>query len=241
MFFLVFILGIVTWAIWAISWWGWLIAIPALMLFWLPPQMAIATSKFGWVGMSIWAIIKFRKEKKIIWKISLPLCIIAVIWWYIWAHIVISINTDVLTKIVWILLLVLLPVVLWGNIWIKSSTTSLIKRIIWTVMYFFISILWWFFGGIWPLFMANLMYFFWLDIIQANATDFVPYLVLSITAMVVLIQQWFLDRGVGISLLIGMTIGWYVGAHLAVKKWTKRVKIVFAIVVVASAVKILFF
>jgi len=241
MIFLIFILGLVAGTISAISWGAWLIVAPLLMVVWLPPQIAIATSKFAGIGNAIWAITKFRKEKKIIRKISLPLCIIAIIGWYVWAHIVISLNTHVLSTIIWILLLALLPIVLIWNLWVVSKSISLGKKVVWSIIYFLLSILGGFLWGIWPLYMANLMYFYGLDIVQANATDFIPYLALTITSVAVLTNQWFMDRKIGIVLFLGMMIWWYVGAHLAVKKWTKRVKTIFAVVVIASAVKILFF
>ncbi len=235
------VLGVIIWMISAISGWAGLISIPALMLFGLPPQVAIATSKFSGLWSAIGAIAKFRKEKKILRRISLPMCILAIGWWYLGAHIVIALNDRVLSIVVWILLLVLLPIVLMGNIGVAHTVTSQLKKIIWSIVYFFLSIVGGFFWGLGPLFMANLMYFFGLDIIQANATDFVPYFFLSVTSVIVLIWQWFLDRKLAIILFVGKLLWGYIGAHLAIKKWTRRVKIVFAIVVVASAVKILFF
>ncbi len=241
MIFLIFLLGLVAGTLSAISWGAGLIVAPALMLLWLPPQAAIATSKFAGVWNALWAIAKFWKEKKIIWKIALPLCIFAVIGGYLWAHIVISIDARTLSIIIWVLLLVLLPIVLIGNIGVTQKATSLIKKILWSLIYFLLSILGWFLGGLGPLYMANLMYFYGLDIVQANATDIIPYFVLTVTSVIVLISQWFLDRKIWITLFLGMMIWGYVGAHLAIKKWNKRVKTVFAIVVVASAIKILFF
>lgn len=243
MIFLVFFLGLITWFIWAVAGWGGgLISIPALMFLWLPPQIAIATNKLGGVGMSIGALIKFRKKKKIIWRLSLPLCLIAIAWWFVGANILVNIEADILNRVIWILLIILLPFVFIKNIGIQNTKTSLIKKIIWGILYFFLTIFGWFFGGwTWPLIMADLMFFFGLDIIHANATDTFPWILLGITSLIVMVWQGLVDRTMWISLFLGMFLWWYLGAHTAIKKWVKRVKIFFAVIVVASAAKILLF
>jgi len=45
---------------------GGLISIPLLLFLGIPPQVTLATNKFGGLGVSVGALYKFIKEKKIV-------------------------------------------------------------------------------------------------------------------------------------------------------------------------------
>jgi uncharacterized membrane protein YfcA len=47
--------------------------------------------------------------------------------------------------------------------------------------------------------------------------------------------------GAGIALLLGMVIGGYLGAHIAIKKGDLFVKLAFSVIVAISGLKLLFF
>jgi len=52
--------------------------------------MAIATNRFGSVGVSIGALVKFFQEKKIVWKYMVQFCVIAVVGGYLGAHVAVK-------------------------------------------------------------------------------------------------------------------------------------------------------
>ncbi len=83
------------------------------------------------------------------------------------------------------------------------------------------------------------IYFFGLSIIKANATELFPYSVLSLTSVIIFSLNGLIDYNIGIPLLLGMLIGGYWGAHIAIKKGDHWVKVIFSIVIVISAIKIL--
>ena len=85
------------------------------------------------------------------------------------------------------------------------------------------------------------MLFFGFTIIESNATDMIPWLLMSILTLVIFIMNGLVNFKLGIPLVIGMFIGGYIGAHMAVKKGDKWIKTIFIFIVVISAIKILFF
>ena len=99
-----------------------------------------------------------------------------------------------------------------------------------------------FFGGgggtlVFYVFMA----FFGFTIIQSSATNKIPWFVLGIISVVIFAMNGIINYLYGVFLIAGMFVGGYLGAHTAIKKGNRWVKIVFAIIVIASSIKLLFF
>jgi len=239
----VFFVGFVASFVGAIAGGGGLISIPFLIFLGLPPQMAIATSKFGGVGLSIGAATKFIKEKKIVWKYIFPLVIISLIGAYIGANILLNISQEILSKVVGIILILLLPTLfLKKEIGLERKTVTKKRRTLGFFIYFLIMVFGGFFGGGGgTLAIYTLTILFGLTIIEANATDIIPWFFMSLFALIIFMMNGIVNYQYGIVLFFGMILGSYIGAHTAVKKGNKWVKLVFAVVVIASAVKLLFF
>lgn len=239
---LTFFIGILASFIGAIVGGGGLISIPFLMFLGLPPQIAIATNKFGAVGLSIGSITKFKKEK-IIWEYVIPFSILAVIGGVIGANLLLEINENYLSKIVGIILLVLLPFVFMKkDFGIKNINSTKKQKILGSVVYFLLMIFGGFFGGgAGTLIIGTLIYFFGFKIIEANATDMVPWFIVSVISLIVFIINGIVSYYVGITLFFGMLVGGYYGAHTAIKKGDKWVKSLFIVLVIISSIKILLF
>ncbi len=239
----VFMIGIVASFIGSMVGSGGLISIPFLIFIGLPPQVAIATNRMGGVGLSLGAIPKFWKAKKILWKYVPIFALISIAGAYVGANILLSIDEALLNTIVAVILLLMLPLLLIKKeIGVKKKDVSKTKNAIGYVLYFLIMIFGGFFGGgAGTLVFYTLMFFFGFTIIEANATDIIPWFLLSIVALIVFAFKGIVDYGSGIALFLGMLIGGYLGAHTAIKKGNEWVKIIFIVVVVLSSIKLLFF
>jgi hypothetical protein len=90
---------------------GGLISIPLLILLGLPPQIAVATDRFGSLGYAASSTYKFLKSRKIVFSYILPLAIISSIGGLIGAKILIDIDKALLVKIIGIAIALLLPLV----------------------------------------------------------------------------------------------------------------------------------
>lgn len=220
---------------------GGLITVPSLMFLGLPPQVAIATDRVGVIGQIFAAAFKFWG--KIVWKYVPILTIISLIGSIIGSNILLNLDPKLLQKVISILIIVLLPVIfVKSDIGVKHFQTSKLKIGFGLILYLILEVYAGFFGaGMSPLVFYTLTYFFGFTMIEVLATGVIPVMVLAISSLAVFAFNGIVDYKYGIVLLIGMTVGGYLGAHFALKKgnvWLKRLLILF---VIASAIKLLFF
>lgn len=222
---------------------GGLISIPMLVFIGLPPQVAIATDRLGSVGQTAGALISFLKAKKIRWKYVPVFCVFSLIGAIIGARILLILDPANLQRIIGVILLLVLPLVfLKKDLGIERDKVSTVKKLAGFATYFLIMIYNGFFGtGAGPFATYCFITLFGFTMIEASATDVLPWLLLSITSLVIFSQNSIVDYRIGISLFLGMTIGGYLGAHTLVKIGDVWVKRLFLVVVVISSVKLLFF
>ena len=110
------------------------------------------------------------------------------------------------------------------------------------VLYFLVQIVTGFFGGgTGVIILYILMIFFGMTIIEANATNTIPWFVLAASSLTIFAMNGIIDYKIGTALLAGMAIGGYIGAHVALQKGDAWVKQLFALLVIAIAIKVLFF
>lgn len=242
-FILVFLVGVVASFFGSMVGGGSLLSIPFLIFLGLPPQVAIATDRFGGIGAATTAFLKFKKAEKIVWKYIPLLAVISLAGSLIGANILLSVDPKILQKIAGVLLLVLLPFVfLKRDIGVERTETSKLKKIFGSIIYFFIQTFTGFFGaGTGPFIFYTLMIGFGLSIIEAVATQILPLLVLSVSSIAIFTLKGIINYKIGIILLAGMATGGYIGAHVALKKGSAWVKSLFVILVVIAATKLLLF
>ena len=240
---LIFITGLATGFFDSVIGAGGLISVPALVFLGLPPQVAIATDRFGTIGQSFTAFLKFWKAKKIVWKYVLILAIISLVGSLIGANILISIDPKILQKVVGVLLVLLLPLIfLKQNIGLQQVETSKPRKIIGLFIYFLIMIFGGFFGqGTGPLIFYTLTYFLGLTMIEVLATGVIPWFVLSLSSLIIFTFNGIIDYKSGVVLFVGMAIGGYAGAHFAIQKGDVWIKRLFATFVIIAGIKLLFF
>lgn len=222
---------------------GGLLTIPFLIFIGLPPQIAIATDRFGAIGVSVGAIYKFWKEKKIIWEYVPILAILALIGGAIGSSILLNVDEKLLGSVVGILILSLLPLIfLKPKLGLKRTDQNKKKVIIGFVVFLAIQIFGGFFGaGTGTMVFYTLMYFVGLTIIEASATNSIAWFVLAVSTSILFASKGIINYPIGIALFLGSTTGGYIGSHIAIKLGNLWIKRLFVIVVVVSAVKLLFF
>jgi len=239
----IFIIGIIASIIGTMVGGGSIVSIIFLIFIGLPPQVAIATDRLGSLGQTITAFLKFLKAKKIVWKYVPILALISLAGSLIGANILLNVNPKILQKIVGIILLLLLPVIfLKKEVGVEHNTPKKLNMLIGIALYFMVQIFAGFFGGgTGSLIFYILMIFFGLSIIETSATMIIPGFVLMISSVVIFALNGILDYKIGFVLMMGMATGGYIGAHIALKKGSKWIKGLFTVIVIISAVKLLFF
>jgi uncharacterized protein len=239
----VLIIGLLAGLVDAIVGSGGLISIPFLIFTGLPAQVAIATDRLGIIGQNLGSIPKFWKEKKIQWKYVPAFSLISIIGAYIGANILLSINEEFLNKVVGVVILLILPFIfIKKDIGVKRKTVTKSKKIIGYFLYLLVMTFAGFIGGgVGILVFYTLMIFFGFTIIEANATDNISWFLLSISSLIIFAMNGLIDYTLGIVLFIGMMVGGYLGVKIVIKKGNQWVKPLFVVVVIISAIKLLFF
>ncbi|HVW67229.1 MAG TPA: sulfite exporter TauE/SafE family protein [Candidatus Peribacteraceae bacterium] len=238
----IFLIGVAASVIGSMVGGGSLLSIPFLIFLGLPPQVAIATDRFGSLG-TLTALLKFWKAKKIVWKYVPVFALLSLAGSLIGANILLNINTSILQKIIGVLLFILLPIILFKkHIGVERGKTNILKMIVGVVLYFLIQVLAGFFGGgTGTLIFYTLMMCFGLTIIEANATQTIPVFILYISSLIIFGLHGIIDYAYGFVLMAGMATGGYIGAHIALTKGNEWVKRLFFILVLMMGVKLLFF
>lgn len=234
------IIGIISGFVGAVAGGGGLLSVPFLIFLGIPPQITLATNKFGGIGLSLGALYEFIKKKKIVWRYTIFLSFFGILGSLIGSHILLTIDTSILQKLIGILLILLIPTVfIKKNFGVEEKPTSRKRKIFGCICYFFISIIASFFGGLGVITISMAIYFFGLSMIKANATELFSYSVFSLASVIIFASNGIINYQIGVLLFIGMLIGGYLGAHTAIKKGNEWVKLVFTVIIIFSAIKII--
>ena len=242
LFFLItiFVSGILAGFIGAISGGGGLISISLLLFLGIPPQITLASNKFGGLGMGIGGLYKYIKHNKIVWKYALWLSIAGILGSLIGSRILIDSSPAFIKIFTSVLLVLLVPTVfIKRGFGVEHVKTSKLKEVLGYFCYFLLSIIASFFGGLGMILITVVIFFLGLPFLEASATELVSFFIFSVVSTGIFMFNGLVNYTIGILLFVGMLIGGYVGAHTAIKKGSNWVKIFFAIIVIASAIKVL--
>jgi uncharacterized membrane protein YfcA len=208
-----------------------LISIPFLIFMGIPPEIAIATNRVAQTGLTLSIVLRFLRSGKILWTFVPVLSILAVLGGVIGAQTVTVLDPKILPRIIGIIILAFLPVLLMQKKLAVENTVATHKKwqlLLGSLLYFLIMIFGGFFGGGAMIMMAIVTTtFFGFSILQANATNNVPWLLLCLSAVCVFISKGLVDWPLALVLLAGTSLGGYLGAHLALKQGDKLVKKIF--------------
>ncbi|MBU0586642.1 sulfite exporter TauE/SafE family protein [Candidatus Micrarchaeota archaeon] len=217
--------------------------IPLLTIFGLPIQVAIATQKFGNLGSATTGTYRFGKDKKIIYKYAIPVVLLGMVGAAIGAQILIEINQEILSILVGIVILALIPIGLFGNSFgLIKKIPSKVDLTLGYFIHFINSIYGGFFGAGGGFFsMYTFIRFFGLDYLEANATLRLPWLASLLVSVPIFAFYGLIEYDVGVALILGTGIGGYIGSHIALKKGSRVVRIVFTIISILMALKLILF
>ena len=219
---------------------GSLLSIPFLIFLGLPPQVAIATDRFAGLGAAATAFYRFSKAGRIVWELVPVLAVASVGGALVGASILLTVDPTALRGVVGVLLLVLLPVLFLSPAGVEVRETGRTRRAIGLVLYFGIQVLAGFFGGgTGTLIFYTLMLFFGVTIIQVAATQIVPFMLLTLASVALFAANGIIDYRIGLVLMGGTAVGGYLGAHIALRAGERWVRRLFAVVVVASGLRLL--
>ncbi len=217
------------------------LSLTSLLAFGLPSYMAMAIHRFGLLGFDLGGIYEYITNKKIDWSLIPALSVIGVIAAYIGSQIILSLDEELLERLIGFIVLLFIPLMIFkpdlGTV--KREVTKL-KRKIGYVIYFFITI--WgssFNIGVGLFIIYNHFYFFGQTITETKATSKIPGLLKNITVLTVFFTAGVLSIKYGIVYLLGMFIGSTLATSVILKIGDKWLRNILFLVVGLLALKLL--
>jgi uncharacterized protein len=223
---------------------GGLISLPILIFLGLPPEVAVATNRFGVLGSVVGNLARFLRSDKIIYRYMIPLVVVSTIGGILGANLLIDIDKTILSKIIGLVILILLPIILWKKdlgVLEKSRVRS--KMLYFGfIVYFVLSVYDGFLGIGGGILVAYLFVFiFGFTYVQANATEKVAVFLNVLFSVAIFAFHNLINYYYGVIYIAGSLIGGYLGAHTAIKKGDKWVRAVFVIIAIIFGIKLVFF
>lgn len=217
---------------------------PLMILLGLPASSAIATGKFGGLGISLGASTRFYKEKITDRKTVILFSVFAVIAAVIGAIALNYFRDDSrqLEKIIgWVILLVAIPSMYFRRMGLETTQKSNFAKTIGSFLLFLGVVMQVAVGsGVGSLQMIVLMYFFGMTALTANATRRAVQLVVAIVSLIIFISVGLVDYKYGSVAFISSLAGGLIGAHLAIKKGNRFVINLFAAFSAIMALELIF-
>lgn len=243
--FLVLLIGFVSAFVGSIAGGAGLIAVPSLLLLGVSPHISLGTSNFGDIGFKFGNILKFSQHKNlgVRWEDVLVLTLIAVPATVLGATFVVSINPAILSKLIGVVLLVLIPLVFVDkNLGIKENRARGVKRICSHVAFFITRVWVGFFSpgsGLLETYVKMRGYGY--TILQGKAVTRIPHILAGIGGVIVFALSDFINYKLATLMFIGMLVGGYVGTAYAIKKGDRWLKPILGLIILITALKMMFF
>lgn len=206
---------------------GGLITLPSLLMFGLPPLVALGTNKFASTCGTATAVVNFQINKKINWKqivIGIPFSLLAA---FIGTKFINAINQEIVAKII----VILLPIAVIAVLVPKKKKINSTKEYKYIPLKIIaicsvIGMYDGFFGPGTGTFLTIFLYYFTNnELINSSANAKVFNLCSNIASLLVFIFANKVILILAIPLAIANIIGNYLGSFLAIRKGDKIIKV----------------
>lgn len=222
-----------------------LIVLPVMLLLGISPAIALGTFNFGDLGYKVGGILGFTKHKNlgVSWKDVFVLTLIAVPATALGSFAVVSVDPEILTKLIGILLFALVPLLFTGkNLGITEDRATGMRRVLSHVAFFFTRAWAGFFSpgsGLLETYVKIRGYGY--TILQGKAVTRIPYLLSGIGSVLIFIHSGLIDYKFAIILFCGTFLGGYIGTIYAIRKGDAWIKPILILMILGTAVKMFFF
>src|SRR3989344_264524 len=219
---------------------GGLISAPFFIPTGLPPHVAVATTKFGALGVTLGSLAKFRQTEHVRREHVVFLSILSIAAAIIGTRLLILSSDALIEKVVGVMMLASLPFIFLKNIGVARSQPKPWQEMLGYIFYFIILVLQAAFGaGIGMVLMIIMMGLMGFTALEANATRRIPGFLLASVSLLIFILSDVVYYSYGVAILAGMLIGGYLGAHIAIRQGNSFVKAIFAMTVAILGAQLL--
>lgn len=199
---------------------GSLLTLPLLMFLGLPANVANGTNRIAILLQNIIGVSSFKKQKILSLKEGIRIGLPATAGSLLGAQIAITLNEDIMTKAIAVLLIFMFFLILLNpDRWIRSREGHPpVTRWIQIVIFFMIGIYGGFIqAGVGFFLLAGLVLGAGYELIKANAIKVFIVLLYTPVALAVFIYNNQVNYKLGLILAVGNMIGAYIGARYAAK------------------------
>lgn len=220
---------------------GGLISAPFFIFIGLPPQIAVATTKFGALGLTLGSIAKFRKTEHVRKDFVIFLSLLSIMAALVGSRILLASSDEYIERLVGVMMLITIPFLFMKEIGLQRFKPSYWKEVFGYIFYFVILVLQAAFGaGVGMMLMVVMIGLLGFTALESNVTRRIPGFILAAVSLGIYMFSDVVYYAHGLAMLAGMIVGGYIGTHIAIKKGSKFVKMVFAIVVVILGLQLVF-
>jgi uncharacterized membrane protein YfcA len=238
-----FLIGLASGTLGAISAGGGLITIPGLIFLGLSPVSAIATTRLSAVSLALGSLYRYHKAKAVIWWYMPIFFVAAALAGVIGSKLLLLVGQADIRPATGVLLLVMLPILFlrkdFGTLSRAKSRNSKVLGLFGLFLAMIYIAMFGPGGGIFLIYIF--VYFFGMTVTSANANGVVVGGFTALVALVTYVSSGAVNWQLGIPLLLGAAIGGHVGAQMALKKGTGWVKLILAVVIIVSGLKLIFY
>jgi len=228
LFILTYAVGVLTGFMNVIGGGGSILTLPLLTFLGLSIGAANGTNRVSILLQNIASTYQFRKGKVYILKTALPFAIIASLGAIAGTFFVVSINQEILKKIIGVILIIMgLFIVFEPRVW--ESGSNMPKKLRWTsyIAIFAIG----FYGGFLQagvgfFFIAALTFLGGFDIVKTNAIKVLVIASYTIFSLAIFVSKGMVNWPIGITLSLGSMTGAYFGTKFTLLKNVKWIRYV---------------
>jgi uncharacterized protein len=216
------------------------VLVPLLNYLGLPIHAAIGTAKLSIVGREIMPIFVFRRSRLINARQVVPLCIAAAISAHLGALLAVSLDGEVLKKVVGVSMATMSLIALYKKDMGVQETKveftfrhDLLNLFCGVLIGFYTGI----FGGGTNIFIIFLLvYLSGHSFLQAVANSKLPNILITAASLPVFIGNGHVIWRIGIPLTVCTALGSLVGAKIALKKGSRLIRGLFLVLVIGLAI-----
>jgi uncharacterized membrane protein YfcA len=238
LYILTYAVGVLTGFMNVIGGGGSVLTLPLLTFLGLSVGAANGTNRVSILLQNIVSTYQFRKGEIRIFRTALPFAIIASIGAVAGTFVVVSIDQDVLKKIIGVILIIMgLFIVFEPKVW--ESGSNIPKKLKWMsyVAIFAIG----FYGGFLQagvgfFFIAALTFLGGFDIVKTNAIKVLVIAAYTVFSLAIFVSKGMVNWPIGITLSLGSMTGAYFGTKFTLLKKIKWIRYVLFAAVVVSVI-----
>lgn len=220
---------------------GGFILTPLLIFLGLTPQQAVATGKFGGLGITLGSLEGLTRAKVHRWKVILPLMLLATVIGLLAPLVITRLDNELYRTLLGILLIGLVPIIIIKKTGVKERQVQSWQKMLAVpvlIITMFMQAI--FSGGMGSLVVLTLMGLLGMRALEANVTKRFSQVILNSLIVLGLLRSGLIIWQVAAMQFFVHSAGGYVGSKIAIKKGDKFIAYVFAALMFISGLELIF-